>query len=241
MMNDVSGMTQTQARHGLGVAILVDGENVSFEHAEEILSHFQPYDRITVKRVYGNIPNIKAWEKAPGFRPIHSHTAKNSADILLAIEAMELSYTRKIGTFVIVSADGDHSHLAKHLVERDFNVIGMSQQQANDDFQSSCTRFIQLDALPKGETEPNGQPSGPPAQDKRGKLDRLLHDLIEAEPDGLLVSKVNGLIRHSLDIKISKRPERTWPKYFARNAHLYICDPKGPNARVRLKQAQTSG
>ncbi len=57
-MNDVSGMTQTQARHGLGVAILVDGENVSHKHADAILRRSVRRGEIAVKRVYGNAKQL---------------------------------------------------------------------------------------------------------------------------------------------------------------------------------------
>jgi hypothetical protein len=156
---------------------------------------------------------------------------------------MELFYTRKIDTFVIVSADRDHSHLAKHLVERDFTVVGMSQQQANDDFQSSCTRFIQLDTFPKNETEPNGQPASQPIQRKLGNLDPLLRDLIEAMPamKGFPIADINVAARKTYGVCISTYPEKTWRAYLLARPDLYICDPKDPKARVRLKQAQTSG
>jgi len=70
----------------------------------------------------------------------------------------------------------------------------------------------------------------------QSNLDQKLHDLIRSEPcgGGKLITDINALIRRSLSIKISARPEKTWRNYFVKNEHLYSCDPRGPNARVRL-------
>lgn len=238
-MNDVSGRTQTQARHGLGVAILVDGENVSHKHADAILRRSAPRGEIAVKRVYGNVEKIPGWESTPGFRFVHTGSGKNSADMMLVIDALDLAHTGSIGTFIIVSSDSDFSHLSYYLKERHFTVIGVGESaKSTEAHRQSYTIFA---ALEKQESMQGAEPSNssPAAKPALNELDRKLCNLIGAESDGLLVSKVNGLIRRSLDIKISGRREKTWPKYFAEKAHLYICDPKGPNARVRLKQAQT--
>ena len=236
-MNDVSGITQAPVRNGLGVALLIDGENVSYKHAKDILDKSLKRGAIAVKRVYGDITKMPGWTQTPGFQFVHSgnHSgngngakAKNSADMLLTIDAMDLALNGAFGTFIIVSSDRDFSHLAHYLRGRHLTVIGVGKPDSAPMLKESYTFSAELKAVE------NKNPVKQVAKEN-SDLDRKLCELISEESEGLLVSRVNGLIRRSLDIKISERPEKTWPNYFAKNEKLYDCDPKGPNARVRLK------
>jgi hypothetical protein len=44
-------------------------------------------------------------------------------------------------------------------------------------------------------------------------------------------------MRAAYDVKISKLPEKTWRKYLLARSELFRCDPKGPDAKVRLARA----
>lgn len=231
-MNEDSSDLQTPVRNGSGVALLIDGENVSHEHAEAILRRSNPRGAIAVKRVYGNVSKMPGWESTPGFRIIHSGSGKNSADMMLVIDALDLAHTGSIVTFIIVSSDRDFSHLSFYLRERHFTVIGVGEAKSVQALRQSFLVFAELKPLE------DKKASIPPTATRQvqSNLDQKLHDLIRSEPcgGGKLITDINALIRRSLSIKISARPEKTWRNYFVKNEHLYSCDPRGPNARVRL-------
>jgi uncharacterized protein (TIGR00288 family) len=87
--------------------------------------------------------------------PRRAMTGKNSADIHLVVDAMDLSYAKDhIDTFVIVSGDSDFSPLVSKLKENGKQVIGLGMRSSTSELLvSSCDEFIfyeDLADLPKG-------------------------------------------------------------------------------------------
>ena len=78
--------------------------------------------------------------------PPSTRAGKNSADIRLVIDALELCYARAhIDTFVIASGDSDFCPLAYKLRENDKQVIGLAVKQASSPFfVKACDEFIYL-------------------------------------------------------------------------------------------------
>ncbi|MGL4281460.1 MAG: NYN domain-containing protein, partial [Albidovulum sp.] len=145
-------MIQEWIRHSVeskprsGVAVLVDGENISQDLAGQIINRASALGPLVVKRVYGNAAKMPKWEAAPGFRLAHSGAGKNATDLLLAIEAVSLFHEGSIDTVVIASSDRDFSHLAHHLRERQLSVVGMGAAHAPDTFRKACSKFMELAA-----------------------------------------------------------------------------------------------
>ncbi len=111
--------------------------------------------------------------------PERAMTGKNSADIRLAVEAMELSYAKEhIDTFVIVSGDSDFTPLVSKLKENGKAVIGLGMRDSTSELlAANCDEFIYYEDL--------GAPSGAPAiGDRVPKAKRpgfkLLLETIEA-------------------------------------------------------------
>lgn len=177
----------------------------------------------SVKRVYGNAPQITGWDAAPGFRLMHSGSIKNGADILLSIDAVHLSHAEQIDTFAIATSDQDFSHLAHHLRERGFQVIGIGEEKAPLAFRKACTTFHELSE--KTENLPKNL----------DKLDKQIHQLISKAPKReMQISLLNSRMKKEFEVKISEHPLKTWRKYLESKSHLYQCDPKSPVAKVRL-------
>jgi hypothetical protein len=176
---------------------------------------------ITIKRVYGDAARLNRWGSAPGFRLVHSGSGKNSADILLAIEAVNLAHVSNIDAFAIATSDQDFSHLAHHLRERNFKVIGLGEMKAPEAFRKACTEFFELAAKPV------------PAPKKLDDLDKKIHKLIGKAPK-MHIATSGRMMNKNYGVKISEHPMKKWPTYLAAKPDLYDCDPKGPEACVRL-------
>lgn len=85
-------------------------------------------------------------------------SGKNSADIRMVVDALDLCYTKAhVDTFVIISGDSDFSALASKLRENDKTVIGVGVKKATSDLLiSNCDEFIFYDDLVR-ETEKRRQ------------------------------------------------------------------------------------
>ena len=76
-------------------------------------------------------------------------TGKNSGDIRMVVDAMEVGYSKDhIGTFVLVSGDSDFSPLVSKLRENDKEVIGIGMKSASSQLLiENCDEFIYYDDL----------------------------------------------------------------------------------------------
>src|SRR3954454_20273422 len=81
--------------------------------------------------------------------PRRAQTGKNSADIRLCVDAMDLAYAKShIDTFVVVSGDSDFSPLVSKLKELGKHVIGLGMQESTSDLlRDNCDEFIYYEDL----------------------------------------------------------------------------------------------
>lgn len=111
---------------------------------------------IVVKKAYCD------WERYKGFKstmheanfelieiPHVRQSGKNSADIRLVVDALDLCYTKAhVNTFVIISGDSDFSPLVSKLRENNKQVIGVGVKQSTSDLlTANCDEFIFYDDL----------------------------------------------------------------------------------------------
>ncbi len=111
--------------------------------------------------------------------PERGMTGKNSADIRLAVDAMELSYTKEhIDTFVVVSGDSDFTPLVSKLKENGKTVIGLGMKDSTSDLlAANCDEFVYYEDL--GVTA--GAPAiGSQVTKKKMPAFKLLFETIEA-------------------------------------------------------------
>ncbi len=211
------------------VALLIDGDNLSHAHAGALILKSAKYGTLTLKRVYANMNNRPGWDEAPGFKSVHSGKGKNATDLLLAVEAMSIMLTAQADILVIASSDRDFSHLATHLTERGHTVFGIGEPKAPAHFRKSCTAFHEL-------TEPSSAPK-PPVQPKviPDELVARVRDVIAGEPGGMRITLLSTRMAKNNTVQISSTPYKTWRKLLTDFPDLFDCDPKGPDARVRLR------
>ena len=106
--------TNTNSRYA--VAVLIDGDNASFEKMEDIMGFVSRYGDAIVRRIYGDWTKkaLSAWKETArehGFRLVQasSHApGKNTTDIALVIDAMDILRDGRADCFCLVASDGDY-------------------------------------------------------------------------------------------------------------------------------------
>jgi uncharacterized protein (TIGR00288 family) len=147
------------------MAVFCDFENVALGVREAKYAQFdisKVLERLLLK---GSIVVKKAycdWDRYKEFKaPMHQASfelieiphvrmsGKNSADIRMVVDALDLCYTKAhVDTFVIVSGDSDFSPLVSKLRENDKTVIGVGVKKSTSDLLvAACDEFIYYDDL----------------------------------------------------------------------------------------------
>jgi hypothetical protein len=228
-MNDQSSVCVPDSRKITlaRVALLVDGENMSSALAGRLIMAAVKHGQPLIRRVYGNVIKMSGWDAAPGFRLIHSGTGKNATDMLLCVQAMAIILDRQADVLVIASSDGDFHHLASTLRERGFPVFGIGEAKSPDHFRKACTNFEEIRVNAAAIV---------PIQPKKTNTDVFLIALIrEGGTSGISIATLGGRMHALHKVKVSETPEQNWRSYLLARPALFECDPKGTDAKVRLR------
>jgi uncharacterized protein (TIGR00288 family) len=160
------------------MALFCDFENVALgvreaKYAEfdvrKVLERLLLKGNIVVKKAYCDWDRYKDFKKAmheAAFELIEiphvRMSGKNSADIRMVVDALDLCYTKShVDTFVIISGDSDFSPLVSKLRENDKTVIGVGVKKSSSDLLiSNCDEFIYYDDLVR--EKPKKQPRRKP-------------------------------------------------------------------------------
>ncbi len=171
-------MTQGD-RHDL--AVFIDFENIALGlrgradatfDVQKVLQRLLEIGNVLVKRAYADWSRFGYYTK-----PFHEaaielieiprrgDSGKNSADIRLCVDAMDLCYAKShVDTFVIVSGDSDFSPLVSKLRENGKRVIGLGLRGSTSNLLvSNCDEFIYYESLDRHAAVPRSAPtqSGP--------------------------------------------------------------------------------
>jgi uncharacterized protein (TIGR00288 family) len=178
------------------LALFIDFDNIaigvrdakykSFE-IHLVLERLVEKGKIMVKRAYAD------WNRYPDYkRPFHEaaielvdipgsrYSGKNSADIRMVVDAMDLSHQKEhIDTFVIISGDSDFSPLVSKLRENNKYVIGVGVKNSSSDLLvDNCDEFIYYEDLVRTQKKPSRGLRDLP--EKTGEAMSLITDAIEA-------------------------------------------------------------
>ena len=135
------------------VAVLIDYENVGLDSIQGLLDQLSDVGRIIIKRAYADWSAQRSKRDQLlelGIEAIHhfrsTQSGKNSSDIRLAIDAVDLLHGAPIDTFVIVSSDSDFVPLVSKLRAAGKGVIAAGRHDAaSQTLVKSCDRYIYLD------------------------------------------------------------------------------------------------
>ncbi len=131
------------------VAVLVDCDNVSPEIIDHALRFVAKFGRVVVRRGYGNTGTLAGgrWQAKlveQAFTPSLQYqyaSGKNSADIALALDAMEMLFDEIVDTFCLVTSDSDFAHLSRKLRERGALVCIVGEQKTPAALRNASDHF----------------------------------------------------------------------------------------------------
>jgi uncharacterized LabA/DUF88 family protein len=182
----------------ISMAVFCDFENVALGVRDANYEKFDIKPVLERLLLKGSIVVKKSycdWDRYKGFKatmheanfelieiPHVRQSGKNSADIRLVVDALDLCYTKShVNTFVIISGDSDFSPLVSKLRENNKQVIGVGVKQSTSDLLvANCDEFIFYDDLVREvkraaakrderKSQPSAQPKRAPDEGNRRK------------------------------------------------------------------------
>lgn len=140
---------------GKNIALLIDADNASPSGLDPALTVLAELGSVNIKRAYGNWnkSSLKTWASLTQRYAIEPQQqfditkGKNATDMKMAIDAMDLLYSRQVDGFGIMSSDGDFMPVAIRLRQSGLPVYGFGTDRAPEGFREACTRFFDLVAL----------------------------------------------------------------------------------------------
>ncbi|MDX1630383.1 MAG: NYN domain-containing protein [Thermoanaerobaculia bacterium] len=208
-----------------------------------VLERLVEKGKIIVKRAYCDWNRYSEYKRAfheAGIEmidiPQKRISGKNSADIKMVVDAMDLSYAKEhLDTFVLVSGDSDFSPLVSKLKENNKHVIGVGVRNSSSNLLiDNCDEFIYYEDIWRNiESAP--------------KLDNLSDK--QQEVFGLLVDSILALQRENKDVlwgsMIKQTMQRKRPSfnegYYGYSTFSELLEDAEKQKVVNLKKDQRSG
>ncbi len=137
------------------IALLIDADNASPDHFDEVLLVLGELGTINIRRAYGNWAkaSLKGWGNLTGIHSIvpmqqfDVAKGKSATDMRMTIDAMDLLYRGHVDGFGIMSSDSDFLPLAQRIREEGLPVYGFGTAKTPLGFRQACTRFFDIAAL----------------------------------------------------------------------------------------------
>ena len=206
------------------MAVFLDLENIALGAQEaqfpafdirKVIERLLLKGHMVVKKAYCDFERYKTFKRGlheAAFELIEiphvRQSGKNSADIRMVVDALDLCYTKShVDTFVIISGDSDFSPLVSKLRENAKTVIGVGVKQSTSDlFISNCDEFIYYDDLVRAEPRrktARRQPAAPPNESSAAARERPSHKV----PAAPTASEALDLLAKTLDALRAERGE----------------------------------
>ena len=132
------------------VAVLVDCDNTTPEILEYALRVVAQFGRVVLRRGYGNHTTLaNKWQEAlvrQAFTPCLQYqyaSGKNTADIALALDAVEALFDNRADTFCLVTSDSDFAYLCRKLRERGATVHIVGEAKTPDALRNASDQFFE--------------------------------------------------------------------------------------------------
>ena len=244
------------------LAVFCDFENVALGvrearyaqfDMEKVLERLLLKGSIVVKKAYcdwDRYKEFKAAMHAAAFELIEiphlRQSGKNSADIRLVVDALDLCYTKShVDTFVIVSGDSDFSPLVSKLRENAKTVIGVGVKNSSSDLLiANCDEFIYYDDLVRAEEQKRRaakkrRESAPAGEDKKQEA----FDLIVETLNALIAERGEGERIWGSMVKqaLKRRKPGFNESYYGFRAFSDLLEEAEQRALVKLEPDEKSG
>ncbi|MDY4609007.1 MAG: NYN domain-containing protein [Sphaerochaetaceae bacterium] len=195
------------------IAVLIDADNTQLSKLDAVIAVLSAYGRIAVKKAYGNWKRsgLKNWEnevKHLAIKTIQQFdyvSGKNTTDIVMTIDAMDLLHTNIYDAFALVSSDSDFTPLAIRLRESGAYILGVGEKKTPEAFRNACDEFILLEHISdtSSDAEPADAPALPvqeiPIQDDIPAVEEPPRGMIPAQADDADIDKIHSLLRIASD------------------------------------------
>lgn len=153
-------MNPAPTKEDVRLAVLIDADNVSPDHTQNMIEEIARYGNPTIKRIYGDWtkPGLTKWKNQLldyAISPVQQFgytTGKNATDSAMIIDAMDILYADRVDGFVLVSSDSDFTKLATRLREAGKIVYGLGEMKTPNAFIAACDRFIYLEVIEQRNT-----------------------------------------------------------------------------------------
>jgi uncharacterized protein (TIGR00288 family) len=177
-------VTERNSDHEENIALLIDADNASPEHLDEVLLVLGELGTINIRRAYGNWAkaSLKGWGQLTGIHSIlpmqqfDVAKGKSATDMRMTIDAMDLLYRGHVDGFGIMSSDSDFLPLAQRIREEGLPVYGFGTAKTPLGFRQACTRFFDVAALHLSDEEQPTERLDDPASQR--PVDEELIDLL---------------------------------------------------------------
>ena len=221
-------------------AVLIDAENAAPDVIEPLLKEVAKYGIALIRRVYGDWakPQLSGWKLKAidlAIRPMQQcsyATGKNSADIALIIDAMDLLHTHNLDGFCIVSSDSDYTSLAIRIREQGLQVFGFGEVKTKQAFISACDRFIFTESFRKTDNVVELKPG---TQSKKAASQTAQSQTSAAQQ----ASRFDDLRKLFTEAYKSAPAKDGWADLIAFNASLTKLDPSFNSRKQYGKQFKT--
>ena len=236
------------------IACFIDLENVAIGVREVRLKTFDfelvlrrlvEKGDVVIKRAYANWDNFQDYK-----RPLHMSavelidmpgsklTGKNSADIKMCVDALEVAFTKThIDSFALVSGDSDFSPLVSKLRENDKHIIGIGVKRSTSPLLiDNCDEFIFYDDLVQRRTRtPLKKAVAGLAPEKREAFDQL----VDA---ALALQRENRELHSSLVKDTMKRKQPQFnEEYHGYSSFTRLLEDAQKNKIITLRKDPRSG
>ena len=209
------------------LALFCDFENIALGVRDANFARFEIEEVLERLLVKGNIVVKKAycdWERYKDFkRDMHEasfelieiphvrQSGKNSADIRMVVDALDLCYTKEhVDTFVIISGDSDFSPLVSKLRENNKEVIGVGVKNSTSDLLiANCDEFIYYDDLIRvsERRKPGKKKPARKAAEEKGAEDKGTEEKTTTVQKEAREEKAFELVLETIDDLYSERGE----------------------------------
>ena len=190
------------------VAVLIDCDNVAPGIVDHALRMAAQFGQIVVRRGYGNPQTLtNKWQEAlvrQAFTPcvqFQYAAGKNTADIALALDALEVQFDRRADIFCLVTSDSDFAYLCRKLRERGSKVCIVGEAKTPDALRNASDEFFEW-AKP---VESTGAAPKPAAAGKATKAAAAVKPPVRERP-AVVVEAVQLLAASTPDGKVQLSP-----------------------------------
>ena len=188
------------------IAIFIDAENltnwIKNDGVQSLMEELLPLGQIVVRKAYGkwSTPNLIPLQSAlneNGFELIHTFhpvSGKNSTDIKMTVDTMEVALDSQVRWIVLATGDSDFSPLFRKLREQGKEVIGVGPKSPlSECVKNSCSRYVYTDDS-SVETEEDEETVALTRVSEKIDFMEILSDILQKEEGPIHLGVLKGRI-----------------------------------------------